>query len=266
MNYLLFLLLCPFTLIAQGKIYDCFLFFNELEILDIRLHEMASYVDYFVLAEAEETFRGNPKPLYFQENKHLFEPFLDKIIHVVIKGHIEAEEPFSREQQQRDRILGGLSNADDSDIIILSDVDEILRGPMIRRLALPVLKGKTKHVGAVLDEYQFFLNRFNRYFLGSVVTTYEYVKTTTFANIRGLRPVTPQVHNAGWHFSSMGGLERYIQKLAAYSLVDRDTTEERDPVAFRALVNQGPFAPIDERFPQYVQENEIFFRAIGFIH
>lgn len=266
MKSIILYLLLPFSLSAHGKIYDCFLFFNELEILDIRLHEMAPYVDYFVLAEAEETFRGNPKPLYFQENKERFAPFLDKIIHVVIRGHIDVDVPFTREQMQRDRILAGLKDADDTDIVILSDVDEIIRGPMVRRLALPVLKGKTAHIGAVQTEYQFFLNRFSRYFLGSVLTTYKYLKTTTFANIRGLRPTTPQVENAGWHFTSMGGLEKYAQKLSAYSLYDRDTPEAKHPERFAKLVKKGPFVPIDEKFPKYVRENEDYFRSIGFIH
>ena len=68
------LLLCVvlFTLfsgVGEAKIYDCFLFFNELEILDIRLHELYDHVDKFVLVESLETFRGKQKPLYFTENR-----------------------------------------------------------------------------------------------------------------------------------------------------------------------------------------------------
>ena len=50
-------------------IYDCFTFFNEFDILEIRLHEMNPWVDRFVLVESAETFSGNPKPLWFEENK-----------------------------------------------------------------------------------------------------------------------------------------------------------------------------------------------------
>ena len=46
-------------------VYDCFLFFNELELLEVRLNEMASFVDKFVIVEASETFRGAPKPFIF---------------------------------------------------------------------------------------------------------------------------------------------------------------------------------------------------------
>ena len=98
---------------AYAKIYDCFLFYNELEILNIRLHEMYDHVDKFVLVESEETFRGGPKPLYYQENKHLFEKFADKIIHVIIEGHYEPQNPreywkvWEREHFQRDQIIAG---------------------------------------------------------------------------------------------------------------------------------------------------------------
>ena len=51
------------------KIFDAFLFFNELELLEIRLNTLAPYVDYFVITEADVTFSGKPKPLYYQQNK-----------------------------------------------------------------------------------------------------------------------------------------------------------------------------------------------------
>jgi hypothetical protein len=61
------------------KIYDCFLFNNELELLRLRLSELYSCVDYFVICECAVTFSGVKKPLYYLENKILFESFQDKI-------------------------------------------------------------------------------------------------------------------------------------------------------------------------------------------
>ena len=69
---------------GRGVIYDCFTFFNELDLLDIRLHELASTVDVFVLAEAPLTFQGQPKPLVFQEHRNRYRTYLDKIRHVVV--------------------------------------------------------------------------------------------------------------------------------------------------------------------------------------
>lgn len=65
-------------------VYDCFQFFNELDILKIRLNVMNDVVDKFVISEATETFSGLKKPLYYEENKEMFKEFEDKIIHVVV--------------------------------------------------------------------------------------------------------------------------------------------------------------------------------------
>ncbi|MHA1277538.1 MAG: hypothetical protein ACTSQ8_10125 [Candidatus Helarchaeota archaeon] len=66
------------------KIYDCFLFYNELDLLDMRLHELNHIVDFFVLVEAKKTFTGKNKELYYKKNQELFRDFQDKIIHVVV--------------------------------------------------------------------------------------------------------------------------------------------------------------------------------------
>jgi hypothetical protein len=56
-------------------IYDCFPFFNELELLEVRLNELDGLVDKFVLVEATRTFAGQPKSLYFAENRDRFAAF-----------------------------------------------------------------------------------------------------------------------------------------------------------------------------------------------
>ena len=53
----------------MAKVYDTFLFFNELDLLEIRLNILDDYVDYFVLCEANQTFSGKDKKLYYKENK-----------------------------------------------------------------------------------------------------------------------------------------------------------------------------------------------------
>ena len=66
-------------------IYDCFPFFNELDLLEIRLNELSGVVDRFVLSEAELTHNGDRKPLYFNEHKDRFAKFADKIIHIIVR-------------------------------------------------------------------------------------------------------------------------------------------------------------------------------------
>ena len=116
----------PITTNYKPKIYDCFPFFNELEILEIKLNELYDHVDHFVLVECTETFSGKPKPLYFAENKQRFSRFLDKIIHIVVMEHFPTDIPWDRELYQKDQIMQGLTNCHDEDIIIIEDLDEII--------------------------------------------------------------------------------------------------------------------------------------------
>ena len=62
------------------KVIDVFPFFNELDLLEIRLNSLDPYVDCFILSEATKTFSGLDKPLYYQENKERFKKFSDKIL------------------------------------------------------------------------------------------------------------------------------------------------------------------------------------------
>jgi len=72
-------------------IYDCFTFFNELDLLEIRLNVLKDVVDRFVLVEATQTFTGRPKPLYYKENAARFAAFADRIIHVVVDDFSAAD-------------------------------------------------------------------------------------------------------------------------------------------------------------------------------
>ena len=141
------------------KIYDAFLFFNELDLLDIRLNLLNDVVDKFVIIESTVTFSGKNKNLFYNENKDKFSKFKDKIIHIIVDdtpedfhnlsfiedpsskkdefknkilkylnestGWGRHEKQWGREIYQRESILNGLLDCDDDDIIIISDVDEI---------------------------------------------------------------------------------------------------------------------------------------------
>ena len=66
------------------KIIDTFVFYNELDMLNLRLHELNEIVDYFVLVEANKTYSNNEKEFIFEKNKNNYNKFLDKIIHIKI--------------------------------------------------------------------------------------------------------------------------------------------------------------------------------------
>ena len=70
------------------KIVDCFLFYNEIDLLKIRLEELYDVVDYFILVEGTLTFTGNVKNMYFKDNINLFNKYLNKIIYIFIHLYI----------------------------------------------------------------------------------------------------------------------------------------------------------------------------------
>ena len=99
-------------------VYDCFQFFNELDILKLRMHVLNDVVDKFVISEATVTFSGEKKPLYFQENREMFKEFEDKIIHKVVDDTPMDTSAFMRDSHQKCAVARGLEGAKDDDIVI----------------------------------------------------------------------------------------------------------------------------------------------------
>ena len=123
------------------NIYDCFMYFDEDLLLDIRLNYLDKFVNKFVITEATYTHNGNRKKLNFDINK--FKKFKDKIVYIKVdkepKNIINLNEGESKNQRgeklilngmardyyQRESIQEGLKDAKENDIILISDLDEI---------------------------------------------------------------------------------------------------------------------------------------------
>lgn len=251
-------LLWCIPLFSTPLVYDCFLFLNELTILDIRLHEMDPVVDKFVIVESTETFRGNPKPLCFLQNKEKFSQFLDKIIYVVVEEHFETSNPWDREIFQRNQILRGLTECQDEDVVIISDVDEIIRAEGVLTLASTLTSDLHTYVGVSQRYHSNFLNSLAMTYdwRGSVATSYLNIKQGSPHGVRGMKDSVPSIA-LGWHFTWQGGVEQDLYKLGAYSHAESDTPEER---ALKRLPKEGVLLmDIDETFPQYVRDHENYF-------
>jgi hypothetical protein len=261
----------------ESKIYDCFLFFNELELLEVRLNEMAPYVDRFVLVESCETFRGEPKPFYFAENRDKFAQFADKIIYVPLHQHLETDNPWIRERWQRQQIFRGLSQCSKRDIIFLSDIDEIVRRESIPKIAKMISTQEAQAVVCRQKMYFGFMNRYQCDWSGSVCTSYQTAKRITAKKMRRLRNTHPKLlrktriskictlDNAGWHFTSMGGLNRYIKKIESYSHSEADTPFTKTDAHRMSMIRSFTLEEVDESFPQFVQNNKTYFEQIGFL-
>ena len=106
-------------------VYDCIPFFNEIDILKMRLHIMDPIVDRFVIEEATVTFSGEPKELCFEKNKELFKEFLPKITYIVVDNSPVNTTTHLRDKFQKNALVKGLAVAAADDVSSLSDVDEI---------------------------------------------------------------------------------------------------------------------------------------------
>jgi hypothetical protein len=261
----------------QPKIYDCFPFFNELELLQVRFSEMYHHVDKFVILESAETYSGKSKPLHFAENRHLFDKYKDKIIHVVVNGHFKGKDAWDREWYQREQMIRGLKGCHSNDIIFLSDLDEILRGDKVKEIAEIV---KSKEAQAVVCHHKMYCAYLNRYlgdsWPGTVATTFKEYKRLGGRKTRKIRNQAPgtlrrikvskvaTVKDAGWHFNSMGGFDRFVTKLESFSHQELNQPG-LDKGAIFSAVGARPVVEIDDSFPLYIRENLDHFKEIGFV-
>lgn len=232
-----------------SKRYDCFYFFDELEILELRLNILNDYVDFFVICESSKTFSGRDKPLVFQENRELFHKFLHKIIYIPLDWspltQNDAREVFHRvsstlqrliamrtltspnvpkleganhwltEYYQKESLHLALTECKDEDIIYISDVDEIWNP--IRQFHI---RGDRIYIFKQVPYIYYLNNRSNEHWhswTGSIVARYGLIKDKSINDVRTHGKVKRYVIlRGGWHFSFQGGVDRIIRKLDSY--------------------------------------------------
>ncbi len=269
---------------TKPKIYDCFCYFNEDFLLELRLETLWDYVDYFVISESVLTISGLPKPLYFDINR--FKKFESKIRHLVIRDYpFDTSNPWRNERWQRDYLINGLFDAKPDDWVILSDVDEIPR-PQSLSFYRPK---KYKRADFQQYMYAYYLN--NRWehkqlpviWLGSKITTYGYLINFFGGSLellrsyklkgplRGLKRaffktfLVQKIENGGWHFSWMAGVEKIIQKLESFAHQEFNKPDFKQPEKIRELISSGrdvlfpermyKIQNLDEQFPEYLFKN-----------
>ena len=275
----LFLFFLCISTSVYGKIYDAFTFFNELELLAIRLEELDSIVDHFVLVEGTLTFTGAPKPLYFFENRHRFEPYLHKIIHVVVDDFPIVdnrlplrEQPWVREAHQRNALLRGLTSATDKDIVMITDVDEIPRKEAILSAqSLIATHRRSLIVALEMSLFRFQLNRLDAkiapWKLG-FVTSKKMLRRELPHSIRLSQKPDRSIASAGWHFTSQGGAENVVYKMESYShAFESDNRMQRERVMQEFDSVLAPFivVPIDDTWPLRIQRMAAEYEAMGWI-
>ncbi len=230
------------------KIYDVFSFFNELDLLEIRLNILDPYVDYFVLSEATETFSGNKKPLYYLENKDRFKKWNHKIIHNIIDNVPKSEEKLRnrlynpqlsdiereiiidsltsdtvgkdlvhwlKEFYIKDSARKALVHLNDNDICCISDLDEIWNPDLL------IDYSKDSIFKPRQTPYMYFLNnRSNEHWqgwTGTIITKFKNIRHHSLNHLRTHKKMKDRylfLKDGGWHFTFQGGYEGALRKIA----------------------------------------------------
>jgi beta-1,4-mannosyl-glycoprotein beta-1,4-N-acetylglucosaminyltransferase len=210
-------------------IYDCFLFYDEFTLLDIRLAELGDLVDKFVLLESNVTFSGKPKPLHFSDNMQKYSAWKDKIIPIVCQIDKPDPDRWVNESNQRNAIGDYLKSAcNEDDLIILTDADEI-----VSKEAVIEAKGKTIPGRLIMKMYYYYFNCLkDEAWQWPCFCRYRQLATLFGGKAQSMRLSTPQdivrIENAGWHFSYIMNPERIIEKLGAFSHSEYDKSPYTD--------------------------------------
>ena len=208
------------------KVYDVFPFFNEIDLLEIRLEYLSKFVDYFVITEATTTFSGEKKPLYFSENRDRFKKFDHQIIHQIVEN-IPNLSPFERDRYQRDcakKIL--INSCLDEDLLIYGDVDEIPDLLALQK-STALLNGSIQICHLAQEQFYFFLNVqeisnslrsftgeyplvLRKRWLGTNISKWRYAQRFTMTELRDPfhKKNGARVPHGGWHFTYIGSVDQ----------------------------------------------------------
>lgn len=262
----------------MNKIYDCFTFNDELDLLELRLTELYDHVDKFVIVEANRTFQNTPKPFYFIEHMERFAPWLDKIIHYTVADMPDDTDAWGRERHQRDAIGRAVADADDNDIIFVSDLDEIIRPDTVDAIRndtatsvwgmrMPLFYFKFNYMLTTTDStYTTWAMACRKHLLSGA----EDLRRNRFAlNSLPLYHKQDGIHmmeHAGWQFSYLGDTKFARSKIQSFSHTETNRPDVLDQLDIDQSIAQGigivPSAvekfvavQMDEYMPQTVRNN-----------
>ncbi len=256
-------------------IYDCFQYFNEDEMVSLRLNILDKYVDYFVISESTKNHQGKDKKINFKLDKF---PKFKKKIRLIIADykkdinftkHTGGESPI--EQHQRNSLIEGIKDAKPEDLIILSDSDEI---PDLSKLS--EIKKNKKFIAFSQSMFMYKLNLLNlneNNWIGSKITKKKHLRS--MQALRNLKfkkypfwridKKNQQIIRGGWHFSFLQTPQQILEKIKSYShgeFNEGNLTESK--IQEKIIKNQDIFGrgfmlkkvKLDETYPSYILSNK----------
>ena len=262
--------------IEAPRVFDCFTFYNEFDLLELRIEELWDVVDFFVIAEANITHQNRPKSFYLKDNWARVEKYASKIRHIMVEDMPNDTDTWVNERFQRACLVRGLHDLTPNDIVITSDCDEIPRAEIIAEIKNDI-------------------NDYDRYMLSIPIFMFKlnYLMTTpnvmhnNIAVTRGRVYQNPQyereylfpwthrpgaenavtIKHSGWHFTYFGKTEFAINKIQSFAhfetnvpnIVDRlnvdKMIESKVGIAWEEGAERFEYARLDEYFPNTVLNN-----------
>ncbi len=270
-------------------IFDCFTYFNDDLITELRLNILDKFVDKFVIVEATTDHSGKKKNLNFNLDK--FHLFKDKIRYIIVDDLPKNTKPFYynkrkwhenmvREEYQRNQIMRGLFDAKDEDLIIISDNDEIpnlrnIYNINFKRYAVfnqkfykykfnLLSEGQTPYQGSRIIRKKYLKKNVTPQWL-----RYQYTKRIKFWQLHRHFTNPIIIEDGGWHFSFVISPEKISYKMKAYGHGELNTQKFTNVSHIREKIeSQRDFisdiplkkVEIDNTFPEYISENREKFK------
>lgn len=258
------------------KVVDCFTFFNELDLLEFRLRLLDEYVDLFVIAESNLTHSGVSKEYNYAVNKERFTKWVHKIVYLPVhqstegltfnkdeKTYNPANGSWVLENQQRDALKKAAEFTEDTDIVIIGDLDEIPNPAVLQSI-----KTTDTPVTLQMRFHYYFMNcmscKGEKWWNGSVVSSGKDFKQYSPQVFRDKRNEYRHIKNAGWHFSYLGGVEKIKQKINSFAHTEFNKAEYLDDEHIIRSLQKGKdvfnrrhkkyrFVPL-AKYPPFLQE------------
>jgi hypothetical protein len=218
--------LTPAKLAPTRRVYDCFLFNGEVDVLSIRLNELNRIVDVFVIVESNQTFSGAAREISFNPCDPRIAKFAFKIRHVIVTDMPETNDPLIRKKWQRNAVLRGTPDAKAADLLVLSDVDEIPRATLVVDMAKDQVN---EAFGFRMALSRFYVNYLN---ISGPRSAQIWTVAATRRTLDSILPddlryavqeerFPARIYNeGGWHFSHLRG------KIGAWPIVVRSSNPE----------------------------------------
>lgn len=213
----------------KGRIFDCLMLYREIDLLEIRLNELYDHVDVFVIMESCKSFTGRENQPVFPGHAERFKKFRDKIRYIFIEEVPDSafeDNPMTPgtltcEFWQRRQLIRGLADAQDNDLIVYSDADEIPTIEALRRASLLLSSGEPMVLLMQSWRLLYLDAVVPKPWRGSGATSRGILRDHFQDDINRLW--TPRwtkadmalVRNGGWHISFLGQAELIREKMRA---------------------------------------------------